>query len=178
MNWVEVGAIGSTLGGIGAAVGGLAAWRSASASRAASSDSRDALAIGIFPVLELETFIHPLEDGTDRGLWTARIINASAQFAASHVAVEATFRDGYRISEQIERIVPGGHASVVMRDTGMPPGGPTPEEEGMTLVLRYSDERQIARYEQPYMFILRKDGDGNYWPTGSVAPETEPVRIA
>jgi hypothetical protein len=35
----------------------------------------------------------------------------------------------------------------------MPPGGPAPDEAGKSLVLRYSDERHIARYEQQFWFL-------------------------
>jgi hypothetical protein len=158
--------------------GAGAAWRSASASQATSRDALNALALGIVPTLNLDTVIDPLEDGTTRGRWAARSINGSSQFAATDVHLEATFQDGHVVSQATERIAPGDTWLVTFREIEMPPGGPAPDEAGKSLVLRYSDERHIARHEQQFWFLNKTYRGEPASPTISVMSDSDPRRIA
>ena len=174
--WYDVvGALGAAVGGIGAAVGAAAAWRAASASRDASRDALEAIALGIAPRLNMDVSVHP--NRGDRGRWTARAVNAS-RFAATDVRVEAIFNDGHSVRESVERLEPGASLEVLLREVDMPPGGPSLSEAGESLVLSYSDERGIARYEQTHGFTFRQSQDGPAIPTGSTIPVGELKRVS
>lgn len=177
--WYEVvGALGAAVGGLGAAVGAVAAWRAAAASRATSRDALDALALAIAPTLGAEFAVSPQTDESGVGRWTARIFNGSSQFAATDVAFEAIFRDGHAVRDTTERIAPSEDREILLRETALPPGGPSLDEAGETAVIRYSDERNIARYEQRYSFLSRKLGDGTRLPTGGAIATSEPLRVS
>jgi hypothetical protein len=175
--WHVVGALGAAVGGIGAAIGAIAAWRSASASRATSQDALEALALSIAPALATDLSVRPQGDG-NRGRWTAQIRNQS-RFAATNIRFDATFRDGRSARGSIERLGPGEQWEVLLREVDMPPGGPSPEEGGRDMVLRYSDDRGIARYQQNYAFLVTDRHPGAPpRPTGTAIPTGEPARIA
>ncbi len=131
--WYEV------MGGIGAGVGGLAAaagWQAASASREASKNAADALALR--PRLQIETFAIGEPEGTEHGVWTARVLNESA-FVALDVVLETRFRDAVQARQEIERIQPGAFETFTLREIAAPPGGPTASQQGESLLVRYSE---------------------------------------
>jgi hypothetical protein len=172
-----IGVGAALVAAVAGAVGAVAAWRSANASKDTSRDASDALALGIVPTLNLDTTIDQLEDGSTRGRWAARVINVSTQFAATDVHLEATFQDAQAVSQTTERMPPGHSWSVALRVIEMPPGGPTAGEAGTSLVLRYSDERKIARYEQEFAFLWKTYQGAPTAPTISVMPVSDPTRI-
>jgi hypothetical protein len=167
-----VGGIGAGVGGLGAAAGAGAAWKAASASRETGENAAEALALALKPTLQLETFAIGEPEASERGAWHTRVLNESA-FTALDVVVEARFRDGERIRQEIERLSPGGFETFTLREISAPPGGPTAAPQGESLVVRYSDERRLARYEASFSFLERQG-----IPTGGVMPDGEPVRIA
>ena len=175
--WVILGAIGATVGGIGAAVGGIAAWRAASASRATSRDALEALGLAIAPTLAGDAGIDPILDGSDTGRWHARIFNIGAPYAAAKLHFEASFEDGVTVKEELERLAPGETWTVQLRTIGMPPGGPSHEEAGHHAFLRYSDERQILRYQMEFGFIVAPRPNGLTQPSVSMILVSEAVRI-
>lgn len=171
--WYEVvGGIGAGVGGLGAAAGAAAAWKAANASRKTSEDAAEALALALPPKLRLETFAIAQHEGSDRGTWNVRVLNESA-FTALDVVVKARFRDGERIRQEIERLPPGEFETFTLREISPPPGGPTRLQQGDSLVLGYSDERRLARYETSFSFLERQGS-----PTGGVMPDGEPLKIA
>lgn len=172
--WYEiVGGVGAAVGGVGAAVGGMAAWRAASASKDASRDAADALALGLKPQLALETIAVADPEGSEQGRWSARIQNPSP-FTAVDIVVEARFRDGERVRREIERIGSMESETVLLRKIAAPPAGPSTEQAGESLALRFSDERRLARYEIQFAFIV---GGRSGAPTGNVMITGEPRRI-
>lgn len=175
--WTILGALGAAVGGTGAAIGGGAAWRAASASRATSRDAMEALGLAIAPTLTGEGGVAPIRDGNDTGTWETRIFNVSGQFAASGLRLEARFQDGLRVAHELERLAPGAIWNVPLRVIGMPPGGPLAREAGQQIVLRYSDERGILRYEQEFGFLGRQNPDGSFTPSVSIAPVSGGRRI-
>jgi hypothetical protein len=175
--WTVIGALGAAIGGVGAALGGGAAWKAASASRATSRDALEALGLALAPSLFGDAVIDPRRDGSDLGEWRARVINTSAQFAASKLRFEAGFEDGVRAEGELERLEPGASCEFTLRTIGMPPGGPLPEEAGKFAVLRYSDERGILRYELQFGFLQGRRGDGTPFPSISMIAVSEPLRI-
>lgn len=175
--WTIVGALGAALGGIGAAVGGVAAWRAASASRASSKDALEALGLAIAPTLSGDAGIDPIQDGSDTGRWHARIFNLSARYAATRLHFEAVFEDGQIVNGELERLGPNKTWTVQMRMIGMPPGGPTHEEAGHHAFLRYSDEREILRYQIEFGFVSAPRPGGLTQPSVSMVPMSEAIRI-
>lgn len=176
-HWYEViGALGAAVGGLGAAVGAVAAWRAASASQSTSRDALEALALAIVPALEVDFAVQP-KGNLHAGAWTARIRNVSQRFAANDIVFEAEFADGLAAHRAFEHLGPGEYRTLTMREIAMPPGGPTPAEAGTSALIRYSDERNIARYEQPYGFYLRALPDGTHVPQPSAGAVAEPRRI-
>jgi hypothetical protein len=172
--WYEVvGGIGAGVGGLAAATGAGAAWRAASASRETSQNAADALALALKPHLRVETFAVGEPEATAHGVWTARVLNESA-FVALDIVLEARFRDGVRARQEIERMAPGAFEAFTLREIAAPPGGPSASRQGESLLLRYSDERRLARYETGFAFLQRQS-DGT--PTGGVMPDGEPRRI-
>jgi hypothetical protein len=172
-----IGVGASVVAALAAVIGVTVAWHSGKIRRITSRDSLDAIALGITPTLHLDTVIDPLEDGTTRGRWAARTINASPQFAATDVHLEASFQDGHLVDKVTERVAPGKSWLVVLREIEMPPGGPSAHEAGRSLVLRYSDERHIARYEQEFGFVVKTYRGEPSGPTISVVPVSETVRV-
>ena len=175
--WVIVGAIGAAVGGIGAAAGGVAAWRAASASRATSRDALEALGLAIAPALTGDAGIDPLRDGSDTGRWEARIFNNSVQYAAANLHFEAAFEDGTTVKDERERLGPGEVWTVNLRTIEMPPGGPSLQEAGRHAFLRYSDERQILRYQMEFGFFGAHAPDGSIRTSVSMVPVSDAIRI-
>jgi hypothetical protein len=172
--WYEiVGGLGAAVGGVGAAVGGTAAWRAASASKDASRDAADALALGLKPLLALEAIAVADPEGSEQGKWSARIHNASP-FSAVDIVLEARFRDGERVRREVERLGSMESETVLLRNIAAPPAGPSPEQAGEGLALRYSDERRLARYEIQFAFITQRVSGA---PTGNVMVSGEPKKI-
>jgi len=172
--WYEVvGGIGAGVGGIGAAVGAAAAWRAASASKETSRDAADALALSLAPHLGLETVAIGESVPSEGGFWQARITNDS-RFAALDIVLEAHFADGERVHREIERLAPGGFELLTLREIPAPPVGPTAAQAGRSMVLRYSDERRLWRYEASFAFLV-SGHDGS--PTGAVIADGEAERI-
>lgn len=177
-HWYDVvGALGAGVGGLAAAVGAVAAWRAAAASRATSRDAMDALAFALAPTLRVECSAVAESEGSARGVWKARIFNETER-AAIDVTLEAHFRDGRRVLDRIERLAGGAVQMIPLREIEPPPGGPTSAQAGEELVLRYSDERGIGRYELRHLFLSKGHPNTEATPTGAVVPEGPPVRIA
>lgn len=176
-HWYDVvGALGAAVGGLGAAIGAAASWRAASASRSTSQDALEALALSMVPALDVDFAVQPQGDG-HLGDWTARVRNVSQRFAANDIVFEARFADGLALHRSIEHLGPGEYRTLTMRQIAMPPGGPTSSDAGKSALIRYSDERRIARYEQQYGFYLRTLPDGTHAPLPSAGAVTEPRRI-
>jgi hypothetical protein len=177
-HWYEVvGAIGSGVGGLGAAVGAGAAWRAARDSRATSRDALDALSYAIAPTVLVETIAVPEASGEARSPWVVRIDNTSS-FAAADVTVDVVFADGHQADRRWERVPPGDRVELEMRKIDTPPGGPKKEEAGERLVLRYSDERRIARYEERFGFMFRNHPGYGRVELTSVMSLGDPQRVA
>lgn len=175
--WTILGALGAALGGIGAAIGGVAAWRAASASRATSRDALEALGLAIAPTLTGDAGIDPLHDGSETGRWHARIFNTSNRRAAVRLRFEASFEDGEIVKDELERLDPGAVWTVQLRTIGMPPGGPTSEQAGRHAVLRYSDERDILRYQIDFGFVSAPRPGGLTQPSVSMVPVSDSIPI-
>jgi hypothetical protein len=137
----------------------------------------DALALALAPNLRVESFAVAVAEGSDVGAWNAEVFNET-QFAATDVTLEAKFRDGVRVRERIERLAGGAVQAIGLRSIDPPPGGPTPAQAGEELLLRYSDERGIARYELRYLFLSRNLPDGRSIPIGTVVADGMPVRVS
>jgi len=174
--WEVLGAAGTAVGAIAAAVGAIAAWRAASASRATSRDALEALAVGIRPRLRVQ-FPHVHRGDAQGQPLPAQIVawvqNVS-EWPARDLAFELRFRDGRVVRDLAERLEPakgvepfhgGAHWEVVL--VPGEPGGPSLEQAGESAVLRYSDERHIARYEQTSTFVFRQTRKGTIVSTVS-----------
>jgi hypothetical protein len=176
-HWYEVvGAVGSGVGGLGAALGAGAAWRAARDSRATGRDALAALSYAIAPVLQVETLAIPETMGDARAPWLVRIGNMSS-FPAADVTIEATFTDGHHAERRWERVAPGDSVELVMREIDTPPGGPQKDEAGKQMVLRYSDERRIARYEEKFGFVFRNHPGYGRVELTSVMSLGDPQRV-
>jgi hypothetical protein len=158
--WVVVAALGAAVGGVAGAVAAVAAWRSANASRATSRDALDALAVGIRPVLSVRTQGDVVDD-KPTGKVSLTIANESLRgWAASNLVLEIRYRDGHVDRHERERMNPPGPDRgldlwwVPIRN-GEPSAEPAnvsniygdTRERVECVVLTYSDERGIARYE-------------------------------
>lgn len=134
----------------------------------------DALALALAPRLRVECWAVAEPEGSEVGVWKAEVLNES-QFAAVDVTVEARFADGERVRDSIERLPAGEARTIPLRAIEPPPGGPTSSQAGEELVLRYSDERGIGRYELRHLFL---SGGPSGQPTGGVMPDGSPKRIS
>lgn len=158
--WVVVAALGSAGGGVAGAVAAVAAWRSAKASRATSRDALDALAVGIRPALSVRTQAGVVDDKPSGEVWLTIANESLGSWAASHLLLEVRYRDGQIDRHERERMSPPGPGDreppwhVPMRK-GEPSAEPAnasnvygdTRERVERVVLTYSDERGIARYE-------------------------------
>jgi hypothetical protein len=168
--WEVVSAVGTAAGAIAAAVGAFAAWRAASASRATSRDALEALAVGIRPALEVRFVVL----GNTTGSHHAAIVDNVSEWPATHLVFDMRFRDGHAISERAERLDPArgdGQAPNDGRWTPvLAPAEPRTTffaEIADSAVLRYSDDRGIARYEQSFRFNFTKTRNGSIVSTGA-----------
>jgi len=137
----------------------------------------EALGLAIAPVLNGDAGIEPLQDGSDTGRWHARIFNVSPQYATTKLRFEATFNDGVTIKDELERLGPGETWTVQLRTISMPPGGPISEEAGRNAFLRYSDEREILRYQVEFGFLSAPRPDGSTRTSVSMVPVSSAIRI-
>jgi hypothetical protein len=175
--WYDlVGAIGGGIGGIGSMLGAAAAWRAAASSRETSRDALEALALGLRPVVDANAIAVPEQMGDARSPWRLRVWNAG-EHAARDVSVAAEFLDGLRVKESWERLGPGDEVELMLREVATPPGGPTEAEAGEQIVVRFSDDRDIARYEQRFDFVFRQPAGQPKTYTGSIVALQDAVRI-
>lgn len=137
----------------------------------------EALGLAIAPSIAGEGGIDPLRDGSDTALWHLRLFNLSTQYAAAKLRFEASFVDGKTVKDELERLDPGETWTVQLRTIGMPPGGPSLEQAGRSAVLRYSDERDILRYQIEFGFINAPRPGGLSQPSVSMVAMGEAVRI-
>jgi hypothetical protein len=146
--WEVIAAVGTMLGGVGAAVGAVFAAIAARSSRATSKDALEALAVGIRP--RPGYYFSPKSDSTGTRVLAA--VDNPSEWPASDLTFEFRFRDGRVVHDSAERLPPGGDEewSVVLLDS--PPPNMDLEREADYAVLRYSDDRGIARYEQRTVF--------------------------
>lgn len=157
--WTVVAGVGSAVGGLAAAASAFFAWRSASASRDSSRDAAEALAIGMRPYLDVRTTYGVDSAAQPTGTYALEIDNRSA-WTARDVRLELRYRDGHIESHRREvmspnRPAPGEpfrQAWSVPIDAAKPvtgrqdPFGDVRDIVG-AVVVTYSDEREIARYE-------------------------------
>lgn len=161
--WEFVGAFGAALGAIAAAVGAIAAWRAASASRATSRDALEALAVGIRPRLIIETGEEPREEGAPMRGSPTRLyacVVAVGEWPAADLEFIATFGDGRRVLDRLERLESYADPMGGQDEQGFAPlrdvtaDWPPPMREAddwperVTITVRFSDTRGIARYER------------------------------
>ena len=159
--WVVVAALGAAVGAVAGAVAAVAAWRSANASRATSRDALDALAVGIRPALSVRTQGDVVDDKPTGKVWLT-IANESLLhgWAASNLVLEIRYRDGHVDRYERERMnPPGPDSGLDLWRVPIRNGEPSAEranesniygdtrERVECVVLTYSDERGVARYE-------------------------------
>lgn len=175
-HWYDVvGALGAAVGAIAAAGGAIAAWRAATASRATGRDALEALAIGIAPRVRVSFTVLSRGDGQGGATppeWVAWLVN-DGEFAASDVALDVHFRDGRTVRSEVEHLAPargrepihgGAHHEVVLGPS-LPADRPF-EKQADYALLRFSDERRIARYQQRYGFLFRETREGSIVSSG------------
>jgi hypothetical protein len=107
------------------------------------------------PLLALEAFAVTDPVGSEEGKWSAQIHNASP-FSAVDIVLEARFRDGEQVRREVECFGSMESETVLLRKIAAPPAGPSPEQAGERLAIRYSDERRLARYEIQFGFIIQR----------------------
>jgi hypothetical protein len=117
----------------------------------ASSDAKEALAIGMKPSFGVRTIL-----GVERGVPTGEVfveLNNTSGWTARDVRLEIHHRDGHLDSDNRHRMQPDRHFeprwTVLLRGVKPATGDAFAEvrEEIESAVLTYSDERDIARYE-------------------------------
>ena len=171
--WEVVGALGAAAGAIAAAVGAVAAWRAASASRATSRDALEALAVGIRPRVSVGVQQLPRQPGCPMPGPTRLVVRVVAvgEWPARDLDLEATFGDGERFRDRREHLDAGGDP---MNTREPQLAGPAPRRrrgngrprqatvidwpEHLAVTLRYSDSRDVARYEYGYACDLKGGG--------------------
>jgi hypothetical protein len=141
--WTVVAGLGAAVGGIGAATSALFAWRSAKASQTTSRDALYALAVGIRPILHISTAIRPDEHVV------LTVQNPSA-WAANDIRLEVRYRGAPEESHRRERMDPKETPAwvVPLRDVKRAgrDGFDGARAKVESVVLSYSDHRDIARY--------------------------------
>ena len=155
--WELVASVGTALGGLAAAASAFFSWQASKASVVTSRDALEALAVGIRP---RPSYWFPVE--TDpTGTRQLAMINNLGEWPATQLEFEARFRDGRVIRDRAERLAPvdrgGEDWKVVLED---PPAG-TVEEKVDFAILRYSDDRGIARYESRTKFRYERSVKGS-----------------
>jgi hypothetical protein len=101
------------------------------------------LALELKPLLALDTTAVADSEGSQEGKWSARIRNPS-RFTAVEIVVEAHFRDGERVRQEIERLGSMESETVLLREIAAPPAGPNTGQASESLALRSSDERRLG----------------------------------
>lgn len=151
-HWEIVTSVGTAIGGLGAAGGAIGAWKAATASRATSRDALEALAVGIEPSVHIDLHQEPRDVGAPMPGPTrmALSVRNSARWPASNVDLEVTLSNGetFRSShELLDTMIEHGDINFPIRDVSStwPPHDLT---EPLSIAVRYSDIRGIARYEQ------------------------------
>lgn len=148
--WQAIGALGSMVGAIAAAFGARAAWRAAAAAQTTSRDAMEALAVGMQPEVWADFYPESLSQGAGMP-WPWRMglgIRNSARWPASDVSIDVEFADGTHVREShelLDTMNVDGDLYTVLRDVTST--WPTTEWEPVTAVVRFSDQRGIARYE-------------------------------
>lgn len=151
-HWEVITAVGTAIGGLGAAVGAVAAWKAAAASRATSHDALEALAIGIEPSVHMALNQEPRDANVPMPSPTRLTLNVrnSGRWPASEVDIAITLADGEVMRsdhELLDTMAQDGDINLPIRDvTSTWP--PHDQAEPLSTVIRYSDIRGIARYEQ------------------------------
>lgn len=142
------GAVGAGVGGIGACLAAVFAWLSAKASRATGRDALEALAVGIKPTIG----VHTKSVGRPTWLTQLDVYNASG-WPARKVHVEMRYRDGRTVAHDRHRFDSGDpHWFIDMPDITQSTVNPldssgTAREIVEAVVIAYSDDREIARYQ-------------------------------
>lgn len=134
---------------LGSAVAAGAAWRSASASSTASNDARDAVALNIRPYLNAYAALD-VDAGKPTGVLFVLVTNESA-WPATDLRLEIRYRDGHVDQQTRERLQPTDPTWTVTVQ-GVQASGPDGYSEFRdriaSVVVIYSDDRNIARYQQ------------------------------
>jgi hypothetical protein len=168
--WEKVTAIFTAVGGVGAMLGAGAAWLAARASGQAARDAKDALAASLKPQVQLflSQYIGPggrvearavvrgpLSPTGLRGVLPAADVElqfnlASGADGSSNIPIlEAS-------ADRFAREPPYLNVVIAEPSDEWPP----PEGEEVTVTVSYSDERQVARYQQTISADLRPAADG------------------
>lgn len=159
--WTVVAGLGAAVGGIGAAFGAFFASRSAKASLASSRDALDALAVGIRPYPRVLASTAGTPDALHAAVSVYNRRSLRSSWAVTDLVVEVRYRDGRVVRSTRERIdaspLPDQEGfelpwiveiedAKVTTPTPTEPWGESISEVIESVVLRYSDERGIARY--------------------------------
>jgi hypothetical protein len=166
-SWEVVSALSAAVAAIAGAVGAGAAWRAANKSAATSRDALEALAVGIRPRLRVGISQLPRQPGVPMPGPTRLFVRVVAvgEWPATDVELDATLSDGQRLRDQLEQLDAGGDLMstthpqwlVPLRDVTAewpaPMGDGIDWPEHLSVTVRYSDARGVARYEH------RQDAD-------------------
>jgi hypothetical protein len=188
--WEVVGAVAAAVGALAAAAGAGAAWRAASASAATSRDALEALAVGIRPRVRITWRQLPRRPGDPMPCPTRLFVRVVAvgEWPATDVDLEAVLSDGEHVRDHLEQLDAGGDFMgdrdpqwlVPLRDvTAEWPaamGGGIDWPEQLSVTVRYSDARGVARYEHRQHADLRGGGVNLAVSTNSAIPTERRLR--
>lgn len=173
--WEKVAAAFTAVGGIGAAVSAYFSAVSSRASQATSRDAREALAVGIRP--RPGYFIQTAGDPPAGGFRWVAVIDNDSEWGATDLEFEFRFRDGRVVRDRAERLAPeargGREWRVVLGDAQV---GQPMEKFADRAVLRFDDERGLARYEILTIYNFTETRKGNIVTQG-YGPERHEERI-
>lgn len=168
--WMQVAvAVATVSAAMAAAVSAYASWRSAKASVATGQDAMEALALGIRPRLEASPPQPPMPGQTPgQAARLGVIVTNPSDFDAADIEVEVRRRDGQVLNTRAGRL-PASHGQraqefrdAISADAGDPPTSVF-DPWGMSViervVVRYSDHRDIARYEHRYLYTWNEGPD-------------------
>jgi hypothetical protein len=136
-----------------------AAGRSASASSAAAADAREAIALNIPPDIQMDlAFNLSTEDGIRRPTGNLVVRVMDSRWPATDLHLDVRYRDARSARHDRERLEPGETWSTAIEGVGSAgkDGFDGFRETVSAIVVTFSDERGIARYEH------------------SIAPDTRP----
>jgi len=157
--WTGFAAVFTAIGGLAAAGGAIAAWKAASASREASREARRALAAAIRPDVTIS--LEGIPGVTEAGSNAASIENVSS-WDAYAIEVEASFRDGRRELDRIERLQPGeSHLALDIDGAPYREGRPHLYDDLARVTVRFWDGRSLARYEKSQSYFVDDPRVGN-----------------